>query len=146
MPSVARIDPLESGLGKKNMLTGSHTPFQRVAGKPSMGPLAVSLVPQMQVQPDNLDVKFHMRPLGSWCNEFHRQSTHQWEHTSVLTLPGEAAHKVPLKDQTVWKDPNAGEQHVFGSPGKLLHVLLRLVVVPAANAVNPFLDPVSFAM
>jgi hypothetical protein len=36
-------------------------------------------------------------------------------------LTGEAAaHKAPLGGQMVWKDPNAGEQHVFGSPDKLL--------------------------
>jgi hypothetical protein len=77
-----------------------------------------------------------------------------------------AAHKVQWDDRMVWKDPNAGEQHVYGSPGKLLkkrqglwipwylarkdydylHVLLRLVAVPVANVVNPFSDPVSFAV
>jgi hypothetical protein len=70
-----------------------------------------------------------------------------------------------LDDRTVLKDPNADEQHVFESPGKLLKksqgllipwylarkdydylVLPRPVVVPVANVVNPFSDPVSFAV
>ena len=85
-----------------------------------------------------------------------------------MTPPGEvAAHKDPPLHvgRTVLWDPNAGGQHVFGSPDKLLkkrqgllipsylerkgygylHVLPRLVAVPAANVVNPFSDPVSFA-
>jgi hypothetical protein len=82
-------------------------------------------------------------------------------------MPDEGlARKAPSEYQTVLKDPNADEQHVFGSPDKLLkkrqglwipwylerkdydylHVLLRLVFVPVANVVNLISNPVSFAI
>jgi hypothetical protein len=63
--SVGRTDPMVPELGKENMMTGSHNPFQRIAGRASMGPLARSLEQQTQAQlPGNLNVKLHKRPLG----------------------------------------------------------------------------------
>jgi hypothetical protein len=103
VPTIARMDPTVPGRGKKNTRTGSSLPCQRVAGRPSMDPLAVSLVPQKPVQPGRLSVKMHKEPLGWWCNVYHCQHNSKGHTLFLTTLPDEAADhmKAPREHQTV---------------------------------------------
>jgi len=99
-----RKDPVEPGPNKKNILTGRYTPFLQAAGRPSMGPLAVSLVRQRQGQPDIRDAKMRMTT-WAWlrsenrCCFPHNRTT----HTAFLRLIGARAvqRRLPRPDHTV---------------------------------------------
>lgn len=72
---------LGSAPDKRNKQIEQGSPVHWAAGKMSRDPLAESWVQQKRVKPGTMDVNFHTRMWGSWCNEdhcYHSLKTHTW--------------------------------------------------------------------